>query len=300
MYFQPGSGSGGTDFAVDGICGKFYNVEQNFAEVIPLYQIIDAHCHIYPDAIARKAAASTGNFYDGLPATCDGTLGTLLQEGRQAGIDHFVVQSVATKPEQVHSINEFIAKEVAAFPQKLTGLGTLHPDSKDMAGDIAHALELGLKGIKLHPDIQHFPLDDPRCMIIYESCQGKIPILLHTGDKRFDFSNPNRLLPVLRDFPGLTVIGAHFGGYSIWQEAAAQLHGIPNFYVDCSSTMFALPDAEVVELIRLYGADRVMFGTDYPMWSPVVELAHFQRLPLTQEERALILHKNAEAIFGIA
>ena len=160
-----------------------------------MYQIIDAHCHIYPDAIARKAAASTGNFYDGLPATCDGTLGALLQEGRQAGIDHFVVQSVATKPEQVHSINEFIAKEVAAFPQKLTGLGTLHPDSKDMAGDIAHALELGLKGIKLHPDIQHFPLDDPRCRIIYESCQGKIPILLHTGDKRFDFSNPNRLLP---------------------------------------------------------------------------------------------------------
>lgn len=177
-----------------------------------MYQIIDAHCHIYPDAIARKAAASTGNFYDGLPATCDGTLGTLLQEGRQAGIDHFVVQSVATKPEQVHSINEFIAKEVAAFPQKLTGLGTLHPDSKDMAGDIAHALELGLKGIKLHPDIQHFPLDDPRCRIIYESCQGKIPILLHTGDKRFDFSNPNRLLPVLRDFPGLTVIGAHANG----------------------------------------------------------------------------------------
>ena len=159
---------------------------------------------------------------------------------------------------------------------------------------------MGLKGIKLHPDIQHFPLDDPRCRIIYESCQGKIPILLHTGDNRFDFSNPNRLLPVLRDFPGLTVIGAHFGGYSIWQEAASQLHGIPNFYVDCSSTMFALPDAEVVELIRLYGADRVMFGTDYPMWSPVVELAHFQRLPLTQEERALILHKNAEAIFGIA
>ena len=265
-----------------------------------MYQIIDAHCHIYPDAIARKAAASTGNFYDGLPATCDGTLGALLQEGRQAGIDHFVVQSVATKPEQVHSINEFIAKEVAAFPQKLTGLGTLHPDSKDMAGDIAHALELGLKGIKLHPDIQRFALDDPRCMIIYASCQGKIPILLHTGDNRFDFSNPNRLLPVLRDFPGLTVIGAHFGGYSIWQEAASQLHGIPNLYVDCSSTMFALPDAEVVDLIRLYGADRVMFGTDYPMWSPVVELAHFQRLPLTQAERELILHKNAEAVFGIA
>lgn len=265
-----------------------------------MYQIIDAHCHIYPEAIARKAAANTGKFYDGLPATCDGTVGTLLKEGGKVGIEHYVVQSVATKPEQVKSINEFIAREVAAFPGKLTGLGTLHPDSEDIEGDVQHLIDLGLKGVKLHPDIQKFKIDDYRCLHIYDLCEGRLPILMHTGDNRFDYSNPNRLLPVLEIYRGLTVIGAHFGGYSIWHEAAEQLHGIPNLYVDCSSTMFALSDPEVVDLIHIYGADRVLFGTDYPMWSPVDELEHFNRLPLTEEERQLILHQNAERIFSIA
>lgn len=264
-----------------------------------MYHIIDAHCHIYPDAIARKAAASTGKFYDGLPATCDGTVSTLLDVGGSVGIDHFIVQSVATKPEQVRSINEFIAREVREFPGLLTGLGTLHPDSADLAGDVEHILELGLKGVKLHPDIQRFKLDDYRCLRIYDLCEGKLPILLHTGDNRFDYSNPNRLFPILQIYQNLTVIGAHFGGYSVWEEAAELMHGIPNLYVDCSSTMFALNDEVVVSLIRTYGADRVLFGTDYPMWSPADELAHFMRLKLTNSERELILHGNAERIFDL-
>lgn len=264
-----------------------------------MYQIIDAHCHIYPDAIARKAAANTGKFYDGLPATCDGTVQTLLQEGGKVGIEHFVVQSVATKPEQVKSINEFIAREVAAYPGKLTGLGTLHPDSEDIEGDVQHLLDLGLKGVKLHPDIQKFKIDDYRCLHIYDLCEGRLPILMHTGDNRFDYSNPNRLLPVLEIYRGLTIIGAHFGGFSVWHEAAEKLHGIPNLYVDCSSTMFALPDHEVMDLIHIYGADRVLFGTDYPMWSPVDEMEHFNRLPLTESERQMILHENAERVFQI-
>lgn len=265
-----------------------------------MYQIIDAHCHIYPDAIARKAAANTGKFYDGLPATCDGTVQTLIREGSKAGVEHFVVQSVATKPEQVKSINEFIAREVAAYPGKLTGLGTLHPDSEDLEGDVRHLLDLGLKGVKLHPDIQKFKIDDYRCLHIYDLCEGRLPILMHTGDNRYDYSNPNRLLPILEIYRGLTIIGAHFGGFSVWHEAAEKLHGIPNLFVDCSSTMFALSDVEVMDLIHTYGADRVLFGTDYPMWSPVDEMVHFNRLPLTETERQMILHENAERVFGIA
>ena len=265
-----------------------------------MYKIIDAHCHIYPDAIARKAAASTGAFYGGLPSTCDGTVSSLLEVGGSAGIEHFVVQSVATKPEQVRAINEFIAKEVADYPGKLTGLGTLHPASDDIEGDFRHLLELGLKGVKLHPDIQRFKLDDYRCLKIFDLCEGKLPLLIHTGDNRYDFSNPNRLAPILEIYHNLVVVGAHLGGYSVWEEAAEQLHGLPNLYVDCSSSMFALQDEIVVELIRKYGADRVLFGSDYPMWSPAEELAHFMRLRLTDRERDLILHKNAEKVFQVA
>ncbi len=263
-----------------------------------MYHVIDAHCHVYPESIALKAAHATGRFYDGLPTTCDGTVSALLQEGDEAGIDHFIVQSVATKPEQVRSINGFIAREVAAHPERLTGLGTLHPDSQDIAGDVAHLLELGLKGVKLHPDIQGFKLDDYRCLKIYDLLEGRVPLLLHTGDKRYDNSNPDRLLPILEIYQNMTVIGAHFGGYSIWEEATERLHGIPNLYVDCSSTMFALDDETVVRMIRTYGAERVLFGTDYPMWSPAAELRHFMRLDLTEEERRAILHENARRVFG--
>ena len=96
------------------------------------YRIIDAHCHIYPDKIAEKASLSTGSFYD-ITMTYDGKLSTLKEVGERGGIDHFIVQSVATKPEQVSSINRFIAGAVAESGGKMTGLGTLHPDSPEEA-----------------------------------------------------------------------------------------------------------------------------------------------------------------------
>lgn len=67
----------------------------------------------------------------------------LIRQGGSAGIDHFIVQSVATTPRQVKSINEFIAAEVEKSGGRLTGLGTLHPDSPDIAGDVAHLVSWG-------------------------------------------------------------------------------------------------------------------------------------------------------------
>lgn len=260
--------------------------------------VIDAHCHIYPDKIAEKASANTGRFYD-IPMALDGRVSTLLREGAAAGISHFVVQSVATTPAQVPSINRFIAAAVAESGGIMTGLGTLHPDSADLKGDVEQLIELGLKGVKLHPDIQGFKLDDHRCLKIYELCEGRLPLLLHTGDSRYDFSNPNRLIPILDIYEGLTVIGAHFGGYSIWDEAADALCG-RRLLVDCSSSLPFMSPQKGRELVRRYGADRVLFGTDYPMWSPGEELKRFFAMELTAEENERILWRNAAALFDIA
>jgi predicted TIM-barrel fold metal-dependent hydrolase len=230
----------------------------------------------------------------------DGTLDTLVKESETAGIVRMLIHSVATKPAQVGSINSFIESCVSVYPDIFTGYGTLHPESSDIKGDVERLIEMGLKGVKLHPDIQGFKLDDYRCLKIYELCEKRdLPVLLHTGDSRYDLSNPNRLLPLLKIYEGLVFIGAHFGGYSVWERAMESCTGIDNLYVDCSSTMFAVSDERTVELIRAYGADRVFFGTDYPMWRPKDELEHFLRLPLTEEERELILYKNAERVLGI-
>ncbi len=263
------------------------------------FTVIDSHCHIYPTKIAKPAVESTGRFYD-MTALGDGTVNSLLQIGEKAGIDRFVVQSVATTPHQVKSINEFIAREVSDFPDKLIGLGTLHPESDDLKGDLEHIKELGLHGVKLHPDIQRFKIDDYRCLKIYELCENEnMPILMHTGDYRFDYSNPNRLVPVLDIYKNLTIIGAHLGGWSVWDEAVEKLSGYKNFYVDSSSSLYELPIERATEIIRTYGADRVLFGSDFPVFSPDIELERFMALPLTDDERRMILSENVLKLYGI-
>lgn len=263
------------------------------------FYVIDAHCHIYPEKIASKAVAGTDNFY-GVTSANKGTISDLLERGDKAGIDRFIVQSVATTPKQVNSINEFISNSVSLYPARFTGLGTLHPESDDIVGDINRLVVLGLKGVKLHPDIQAFKLDDYRCLKIYEECEKRgLVMLIHTGDSRYDYSNPNRLLPLLKTYTNLTFIGAHFGGYSIWDEAAEKLCGIDNFYVDCSSSFPFIKKEQAKELIKRYTADKILFGTDYPMWDAVSELDYFFSLGLDESQIKSILSLNAKKVFNL-
>ena len=263
------------------------------------FKVIDAHCHIYPEKIAEVAVAGTGNFYN-MTALGDGTVKSLVSIGDSVGIDRFVVQSVATTPHQVKSINEFIASQVEQYGGRLIGLGTLHPDSDDLKGDVNHILQLGLHGVKLHPDIQRFKIDDYRCLKIYELCEEyNLPILMHTGDYRYDFSNFNRLVPILDIYKNLTIIGAHLGGWSVWEDACDHLAGKPNLYVDSSSSLYELSPETAVNIIRRYGSDRVLFGSDYPVFSPDIELERFLALPLTDDEKRSILSENVCRVFGL-
>lgn len=260
--------------------------------------IIDAHAHIFPEKIAAKAAAGIGQFYD-LLMDCDGTLPTLLRLCDEAGVDRCIVQSVATIPAQVRSINDFIAESVAAHPDRLVGFGALHPDYEDIEGETRRIVDLGLKGIKLHPDFQHFPIDGECAFPIYEAAQrAGLPVLIHAGDHRYDFSGPKRLFRAVKMFPEVTFIGAHFAGWSEWDEAERLYENFPNLYVDLSSSLYDMTPERAAELIRLFGADRVMFGTDYPMWTASEELERFRAIPLTNEERELILYKNALRLLG--
>ena len=262
-------------------------------------KIIDTHCHVYPDAIADRASKGIGSFYD-YPIAGDGRVDTLLALGGEAGIGRHIVSSVATTPHQVSAINRFLHGAAAAHPERLTALGALHPDSEDGEADVQQILDLGLRGVKLHPDIQGFRLDDPRVLKMIGAVAGRLPLLIHTGDYRYDNSGPERMNRVLDLFPNLVAVCAHLGGYSEWERAAASpLPGRKNVYVDTSSSLYALSPARAAEIIRSYGVEHVLFGTDYPMWEPSEELDRFFRLPLTEEEQELILHKNAERLLRL-
>jgi predicted TIM-barrel fold metal-dependent hydrolase len=267
--------------------------------------VIDFHSHIYPDKIAARAVENICAFYT-IPMVCDGTVNGLLsftnayakpQAGPAAdSIDRFVVFSAAAAPGQVVSINNFIARTVQEHPE-LTGFGTLHPDFEDPAAEIERLMGLGLKGLKFHPDMQLFNIDDERMMKIYALAEGRLPIVFHTGDYRYEYSHPKRLARVLDAFPHLVAVAAHFGGWSLFDLALEYLKD--RFcYFDVSSSIPFLGNKRAAELIRIYGAERFLFGSDYPMWDPRRCLRDFRELDLSIEEQELILHKNAERIIG--
>ncbi|MDR3147227.1 MAG: amidohydrolase family protein [Treponema sp.] len=259
--------------------------------------IIDFHVHIYPEKIAAKAVSNICAFYN-IPMGCDGTVQGLLATAQTPGdtpaIDRFVVFSAAAKAAQVCSINDFIARTIAEHPQ-LTGFGTLHPDFEDPGAEIERLIGLGLRGLKFHPDMQCFNIDDPRMMKIYALAEGRLPIVFHTGDYRYEYSRPARLARVLDAFPRLTAVAAHFGGWSLYDLALEYLEQRV-CYFDVSSSIPYLGKRRAAELIRIYGAQRFLFGSDYPMWDPRRCLEDFYALDLHDDERELILHKNAERI----
>lgn len=262
-------------------------------------KIIDFHAHIYPEKIVQKATESVGFFY-GVSMCHDGSVESLLKSGENASVDAFVVHSVATVPHQVQSINNFISQTCIQYPEKIIGFGTLHPDMEHPEDEIDRCISLGLRGIKLHPDFQKFYMDSKKMEPIYDyTAQKNLPILMHCGDYRYDYSHPRRLAAVLDKFPKLTIIAAHFGGWSIFDLAVEYLlHR--NCYLDISSSIFMLGCQRTKELILLYGADRILWGTDFPMGDHAKELEWFRSFSLKKDDMDKILYKNAEKILKIS
>ena len=258
--------------------------------------VIDAHAHIYPHKIADRAVESIGKFYS-VTMYGEGTSEHLLSAAKDTPIGRFVVYSVATSTHAVESINNFISDECEKHPE-FTGFMAMHQDYDDPEREIIRAIELGLRGLKIHPDTQGVNMDDPRLMAVYEILEAKrLPLVVHTGDYRYDYSHPQRLKNVLRAFPDLVVNGAHFGGWSV-PEIAYDLLSEERCFFDMSSSMAFLGTRRTRELCRMFGCDRIMFGSDYPMASPKDELELFLSCGFTDDELDLMLHANAERFLG--
>lgn len=262
------------------------------------FDIIDMHTHIFPHAISEKATLSIGKFYDIGMHYAIGDPENLLEAESIIGTKRMLVCSVATSPKQVVSINDFIKAQCDLHPE-FYGFAALHGDYADIAGEVERVIGMGLHGIKLHADFQRTPIDSKSSYRIYEAIEGRLPVLLHMGDYRHDFSHPTMLAKVLRDFPKLKVLASHLGGWALWDEAESVLRGGENIRFDTSSSLNMMSPERAVRMIRHYGVENCMFGTDFPMWSPKQEAERLLSLGFTYEEYKKMFSENAEAFLDI-
>ena len=261
--------------------------------------VFDCHVHLYPDPLAAKAVGELSRRF-GNPPAFDGTVAGLTADFAKSGIRGALNLPVATRPEQVDSINAWAA---SVNTGSVRSLATVHPDTPDIPGTLAAIKAAGFSGIKLHPEYQAFPLDDPRATPIWETCPGLgLLVFLHAGGERV-FPAPYRTWPasiarLLADHSDLTIIAAHLGGFQMWDEAERELIG-KQIYLDLSHTFFWMSEEQILRMILNHGADRILFGTDAPWQTPSEVLQAFLKLPLTPEQQRAILWDNAARLFSL-
>jgi uncharacterized protein len=171
-------------------------------------------------------------------------------------------------------------------------------------GELARQLGLGAIALKVHPVHGGFSPADPALYPAYQACAAEgLPVIVHCGTSSFpgssnELADPALLLPVLRDFPGLTVVLAH-GGRGWWYDAAASLALLhENVWIELSGLPpHRLPDYYArFDLRRL--ASKFIFGTDWPGVPGIARNARaLAALDLGEEVLAGVLAGNALTVY---
>jgi predicted TIM-barrel fold metal-dependent hydrolase len=261
--------------------------------------IIDSHTHVWPDALAGRALAGV---LPDMKRHGDGTVADLITAMTRAGIDRSVCLAVASSPKHVEAANRFAASLDAT---QLIGFGALHPE---IAPEeiVASLRGNGLKGVKIHPLFQGIDLADPRLSPILDALQGEFVVTVHVGaggesEATNALCTPDKVLVLIRRFPRLQLIACHFGAYRLLDEAGDLLIGQP-IHLDTAwpPTLGVLNVASVRRLVNGHGPDRIVFGSDWPMADPEVELSVIERLGLASSDVDAILGGNMSRLLGPA
>jgi predicted TIM-barrel fold metal-dependent hydrolase len=256
--------------------------------------IIDFHTHIFPDHMAAKAMEILQQNAPETIAHGDGTLAGLRRAMAQGGISRSVLQPIATRPEQVTTINRSCAGLIA---EDIVPFGTLHPLTMDFEAQLDQLQSLGVKGVKFHPEYQDFFIDELRYFPMYEALQDRDYIVLfHAGKDPGPFSSDHALPPAFKalvsNFPRLRIVAAHLGGWQVWDEVERYLLGLP-IYLDTAAVREFLSPTDFVRMVRKHGAERIVFGSDSPWYDPGEDVAWIESLPLKAAEKERILGQNA-------
>ena len=264
--------------------------------------IVDFHVHFFPDSIAVKTTKLLSEQAN-IKCYGDGTIHSLLRYMKEDNIDLAINLPIATKEEQVISINRKMI-EYNKKNNKVISFGAMHPNFSKV-GNIKEELEFisknGIKGIKLHPEYQEFYPDDPKILPIYEACRDfNLIISFHCG-KDIAFTTvhgtPKRFAEVAK-IKSLKLVFGHMGGYQMWDEVEHYIMGLHDIYIDTSFTL-EMDDWQLKEIILGHGAYKVLFASDFP-WQRQIDIVNkIKNLNIGKMQEDMIFYKNALNLLNI-
>ena len=264
--------------------------------------IIDFHTHIFPDKIARQALATLAEDSGEYQPRTDGTLSGLLASMDHAGIRSSVLANIATKPSQMLPIFDFCRHTAGV---RTVPLISVHPGHSmaEVNSLFLRSSNAGIRGVKLHPMYQGFFIDDRKMYPLYQLIEHfGFFVVFHTG---YDIAFPGntqadveRVAVIARQFPELTIVATHVGGWRQWDRVAI-LAKQGNIYTETSMTITEMDDEAFSKLLSAFDEDRVLFGSDSP-WTDQKEMVdRTMRLKMPEQKLEKLMALNAARLLGI-
>ena len=278
--------------------------------------IIDFHTHIFPPRAKQKRSQYIDRdpCFALLYAKKEAKIATaedLIDSMDKASIDVSVVVNFGWLTHELCAeTNDYILESIARYPERLIGFCTVQPQSVDAAiEEIERCVESGARGIgELRPDIQLLDLEDEAIVspLMETAKKHGLILLTHASEPAgHDYPGkgiitPDVLYPFITRHSDVTIVCAHWGGglpfYALMPEVKKALH---NVYFDTAASPFLYQPRIYSLASELVGADRILFGSDYPLMPQSRPLQEINSAELTEEEKDLILSGNAKRLLKL-
>jgi hypothetical protein len=243
--------------------------------------VVDAHVHILPDRVrADPAVARADAWFDACHASPRAVLAgpaELLAAMDEDGVDRAVCFTWPFADSRLCAeANDWLASCVRANSDRIIGFGAVNPADPDASAEALRCARIGLRGIgELNADAQRWSLDDLGAFApLASACvTAGLPLNLHASEPvGHDYpgkgtAHPRRVEALAAAFPDLRIVAAHLGGglpfYARMPEVRALFRA--NLYVDTAAAPWLYDATAYADVVDLIGADRVLFGSDFPL-----------------------------------
>lgn len=255
--------------------------------------IIDSHAHI---RLGDDDGASG----------IDHPIGTdvLRKLDERAGVAQSALIVMARKGqlERTRAQNDAVIAAAAASGGRFYPIVSVHPaDGAAALAELERVAKLGAREVKLHPNTQNFDVSDPDVGVVVEKCGELGLVVLFDSYKPWDASEMGKFLLLAVQHPKTKLILAHMG-FSQFREAVSfelvrRLGMADNVWFDLSAIANTYADspvqAELVWTMRKVGTERILFGSDWPVYTPAETAKAVRHLGFTFAEQKQIFHDNA-------
>ncbi len=277
---------------------------------------IDIHTHIFP----REIVADRGRFFDGEPAfqmlynspkAKLATAESLMEAMHRDGVDRAVVFGFPWQGNRLTAIhNDYVLESAAKYAPALIPLACVNPIGRGSAEEAERCLELGARGLgELAIYGPADPQDSLKCLQdLVACCRTHGGVMLMHANEPVGHLYPGKA-PLGLDFyyslarlaAGVPLILAHWGGglgfFELLKREASET--LRDVYYDTAASPFLYKPSIYAFMTAIAGAEKILFGSDYPLIPPARYFQEIAEAGLSREQISAITGGNAAGLFGI-